>query len=29
VWALFEEGGLGRVFPSFSELRGALAKMPA
>ena len=29
VWALFEDGGLGRVFPSFSELRGALAKMPA
>jgi anti-anti-sigma factor len=26
VWALFEEGGLGRVFPTFSELRDAVAK---
>ena len=26
VWALFEERGLGRVFPSFLELRGALGK---
>jgi anti-anti-sigma factor len=26
VWALFEERGLGRVFPSFLELKGALAK---
>ena len=29
VWALFEEHGLGRVFPSFLELKGALAKVPA
>ena len=28
VWALFEEVGLGRVFPSFSELRDALATAP-
>jgi anti-anti-sigma factor len=25
VWAQFEQGGLGRVFPSFPELRAALA----
>jgi anti-anti-sigma regulatory factor len=25
VWSLFEEGGLGRVFPTFSELKDALA----
>lgn len=25
VWAQFEEHGLGRVFPSFPELKGALA----
>ncbi len=25
VWALFEQGGLRRVFPSFVELRDALA----
>ena len=29
VWAEFEEGGLGRVFPSFPELRAALATLPA
>ena len=29
IWALFEEHGLGRVFPSFLELKGALAKVPA
>jgi anti-anti-sigma factor len=29
VWALFEEHGLGRVFPSFLELKGALATVPA
>jgi anti-anti-sigma factor len=29
VWALFEERGLGRVFPSFLELKGALARVPA
>lgn len=29
VWALFEEHGLNRVFPSFSELEGALAAVPA
>jgi len=29
VWAQFEEGGLGRVFPSFSELKTALAAQPA
>ena len=29
VWALFEEHGLGRVFPSFLELKGALARVPA
>ena len=28
VWALFEESGLGRVFPSFWGLRDALAKTP-
>ena len=26
VWALFEEGGLRRVFPSFPELRDAVAE---
>jgi anti-anti-sigma factor len=29
VWALFEQGGLGRVFPSFLELRDALAQAPS
>jgi hypothetical protein len=29
VWAMFEEGGLGRVFPSFLQLRDALAGAPA
>jgi anti-anti-sigma factor len=29
VWALFEQGGLGRVFPSFVELKDALARVPA
>jgi anti-anti-sigma factor len=29
VWAMFEEGGLGRVFPSFMQLRDALAGAPA
>jgi anti-anti-sigma factor len=28
VWALFEEGGLGRVFQSFPELRDAVAGAP-
>ena len=28
VLAQFEEGGLGRVFPSFPELREALATVP-
>ena len=28
VWALFEQRGLGRVFPSFLGLEGALAKLP-
>lgn len=27
VWALFEQGGLGRVFPTFPELKGAFAKV--
>ena len=26
VWAMFEQGGLGRVFPTFQELKGALAR---
>ena len=29
VWAVFEEHGLGRVFPSFLELKDALEKVPA
>ena len=29
VWALFEEHGLGRVFPSYQELKGAMEKVPA
>lgn len=29
VWTLFEEGGLGRVFPSFPKLKDALARVPA
>ena len=29
VWAQFEEGGLGRVFPSFAGLKDALARVPA
>jgi anti-anti-sigma factor len=29
VWAQFEEGGLGRVFPSFLGLKDAMAAVPA
>jgi anti-anti-sigma factor len=29
VWAQFEEGGLGRVFPSFDNLTGALERQAA
>jgi anti-anti-sigma factor len=29
VWAQFEEGGLGRIFPSFMGLKDALAGVPA
>jgi len=29
VWAQFEEGGLGRVFPTYPELKGALARVRA
>jgi hypothetical protein len=29
IWTLFEQGGLGRVFPTFTGLRAALDTPPA